>query len=471
MDITYDVRIYKTDVYESRRKNGRNTYWVRWKVGKAVFKLPYGTSALAESFRSELMTAARKGEAFRVGDGMPMSKVRAEDHRSWYVFACSYVDLKWKAAAATYRRGIAEAMVTVTMAMLTEERGRPPDDKLIRSALFRWGFNTPQRASGEIPQDVAEILRWVEGNTRPVGDLADKRHLRRVADAIASKLDGSLAAATVLNRKRAVLFNALDYAVEEGLLPANPLPTLKWTTPRKTTVEIDRRSVVNPVQARTLLNAIRETKRSGRQLYACFACSYFAALRPEEAVNLRRADISLPAAVRNARQKHDEPSASDWGEMSLRRTAPHAGREWTNSGRARDSRGLKHRAEGEERIVPIPPELTQILREHLDEFPLDADGRLFYGNQGGELPVITYNRIWHKARAATFVEDVLATPLARTPYTLRHAAVSTWLAGGVAPTQVAAWAGHSVEVLLKVYAKSLHGRDRAARAAMGRSYL
>jgi integrase len=151
-------------------------------------------------------------------------------------------------------------------------------------------------------------------------------------------LDGSLAAATVVNRKRAVLFNALDYAVEEGLLPANPLPTLKWTTPRKATVEIDRRSVVSPAQARTLLNAIRETKRSGRQLYACFSCSYFAALRPEEAVNLRRADIFLPAAVRNPCQKQHEP-ANDWGELSLRRTVPHAGREWTNSGRARDSRG------------------------------------------------------------------------------------------------------------------------------------
>jgi hypothetical protein len=162
-DITYNVRIYKTDVYESRRKNGRNTYWVRWKVGKAVFKLPYGTSALAESFRSELMTAARKSEAFRVSDGMPVSKMRTENQRSWYIFACSYVDLKWKAAAATYRRGIAEAMVTLTMAMLTEERGRPPDDKAIRSALFRWAFNTPHRSSEEIPQDVAEILQWGRG--------------------------------------------------------------------------------------------------------------------------------------------------------------------------------------------------------------------------------------------------------------------------------------------------------------------
>ncbi|CRK61405.1 hypothetical protein [Alloactinosynnema sp. L-07] len=31
------------------------------------------------------------------------------------------------------------------------------------------------------------------------------------------------------------------------------------------------------------------------------------------------------------------------------------------------------------------------------------------------------------------------------------------------PAQVAKWAGHSLEVLRQVYAKSLHGRENAAR--------
>jgi hypothetical protein len=33
-DISYDVRIYKTDVWKSKKEGGRTTYWVRWKVGK-----------------------------------------------------------------------------------------------------------------------------------------------------------------------------------------------------------------------------------------------------------------------------------------------------------------------------------------------------------------------------------------------------------------------------------------------------
>ncbi|WP_243653728.1 hypothetical protein [Pseudonocardia endophytica] len=63
----------------------------------------------------------------------------------------------------------------------------------------------------------------------------------------------------------------------------------------------------------------------------------------------------------------------------------------------------------------------------------------------------------------SFTEAVAASPLAATPYALRHACVSTWLNGGVPPTQVAEWAGHSVEVLLKVYAKTIDGQDAMVR--------
>lgn len=52
--------------------------------------------------------------------------------------------------------------------------------------------------------------------------------------------------------------------------------------------------------------------------------------------------------------------------------------------------------------------------------------------------------------------------LARRPYVLRHACVSTWLNAGVPPAQVAEWAGHGVEVLLRVYAKCVDGDDQVA---------
>jgi integrase len=45
---------------------------------------------------------------------------------------------------------------------------------------------------------------------------------------------------------------------------------------------------------------------------------------------------------------------------------------------------------------------------------------------------------------------------------LRHAAVSLWLNSGVPATEVAKRAGHSVDVLLRVYAKCIDGQDGTA---------
>jgi hypothetical protein len=40
---------------------------------------------------------------------------------------------------------------------------------------------------------------------------------------------------------------------------------------------------------------------------------------------------------------------------------------------------------------------------------------------------------------------------------------SLWLNAGVHAPQVAAWAGHSVHVLMKVYAKCIDGQEDAAK--------
>jgi integrase len=116
------------------------------------------------------------------------------------------------------------------------------------------------------------------------------------------------------------------------------------------------------------------------------------------------------------------------------------------------------------RRVPVPPPLTRILRAYLREFGDAPGGRLFAGIQGRELPSITYRPSWAKARRDTLSAAEAASPLAgRVVYDLRHACVSTWLNGGIPPAQVAEWAGHSVAILLKIYAKCLDGQDAIAK--------
>ena len=158
---------------------------------------------------------------------------------------------------------------------------------------------------------------------------------------------------------------------------------------------------------------MRAQQPSGPRLVTFFAVMYYAGLRPEEAINLAADNVIL--------QPPDRPDDEDWGELHIRSATPDAGSEWTDDGSTRELRQLKHRAEGDSRIVPTHPELTRLLRQHLAIFATDPDGRLFGRVRGGELPTITYWRAWTKARQTALTPAEQASPLARRPYNLRHA--------------------------------------------------
>jgi len=146
------------------------------------------------------------------------------------------------------------------------------------------------------------------------------------------------------------------------------------------------------------------------------------------------------------------------GKLILTEACPRTGSAWTSTGTPHEPRGLKHRPDGAVRAVPIPPVLADLLRQHLREFGTAPDGRLFRGSRGGILSESTYGRVWHAARETALGPELAATPLARRPYDLRHAALSLWLNATGAPAEVAARAGNSMHVLQDVYAHCIDGR-------------
>lgn len=443
-ETSFDVRVWTTEIYEGTRMTSHR---VRWAVAGRRWRKTFRTAALADAFRSELVRAARRGEAFLVETGQPASMARAEREVTWLVFAREYAAMKWPHLAPNSRRNTARALTTATLALTTTDRGRP-DDGQLRRALTSWAFNIGA-STGRTPSDeIRRVLTWSERNTRPVSDLGKPAVARAVLDALALTSEGATAAPGTVQRLRGVVVNAAEYAVERRLLDRNPITSLAWKAPR-TVQTIDRRTVVNPDQARALLDAVAKQKPSGAHLVAFFGAMYYAALRPAEAATLRRTNLALPA--------------EGWGELVLEASTPAAGASWTDSGQRREERQLKHRARGETRVVPCPPALTALLRAHLDTFEVGPRGLLFGGVRGGGLAESTYCRTWRRARAVALDPGEVASPLARRPYDLRHAAVSTWLNAGVPPTQVAAWAGHSVAVLLTIYAKCLVGQEDAAR--------
>ena len=83
--------------------------------------------------------------------------------------------------------------------------------------------------------------------------------------------------------------------------------------------------------------------------------------------------------------------------------------------------------------MPCPPPLTALLHQHMEKFGTAADGRLFRNLTGGDLAESTIARVWDRARKTALSKAEYESVLARRPYDLRHACVSTWLAPGCRP--------------------------------------
>lgn len=455
-EITYDVRVYKTDVY---RGTEVTTYWVRWKCGGQRFKEPFRHSGQADSFRSKLNSAAKDGKAFSMSTGRPVEWVRDNPKAgpppvSWYSLTLDYTKAKWKFASPNQRRSIAEALTDATEAVLATESPFPRAE--VRRALVNWAYSARLRGEAAPPEDIAPVIKWLETATVTVAELSEPEtsgiHARAILDRINSKQDNTRAAPNTANRKRAVLNNLMTYAERERkLITGNPLKSITWTEPRQLKT-VDPRCVINPEQARRLISTAGTLGERGRRLKAFYGCLYYAALRPEEAIALRSASIaSLPA-------QDDE-----WGEFILTDSQTRSGSRWSDDGSVRPRRELKHRAQGETRTVPIHPDLVKLLRDHLAEFGTGPGGRIFSLPRGGVITSTAYLVIFHKARQAAFTEAEAESLAAQRPYDLRHAAVSTWLNATGDPAQVAEWAGHTVDVLLRVYAKCISGRQEAAK--------
>lgn len=447
MDTTYNVRIWK--IQQRKNKRGAITsYRVRWKAGEAPFTESFKVRAQADSFRADLLSKQRQGIAFDVSSGRPVTAARKRTEMTWLDLVSSYMEARWPDWSPNHRKHTARGLMEATVAILPA-KGRPEEDELRKAVLHQ--LKTSSRTSTvELSPAMESAARWAKRNCPDTTDLADPELLRDVLQLLDLNMTGQRASANTFRLRRRALHGALQYAVEKQLLDSNPLDHVKSKKRKQSVRHVDPRSVVNPMQARMLLEAAGNVGKPGPPLVAFFACMYYAAMRPEEVCSLKKENLSLPE--------------QGWGTIYVERARPEVGDEWSDSGRASEERFLKHRDDGQGRPVPCPPELTALLQNHLNQFATARDGRLFRGaRHGGRVGSTTYGRVWAKARASVFTEEVAAGPLGKRPYDLRHAAVSTWLNGGVEPTRVASWAGHSVRVLLEVYAKCLDKGERAAR--------
>lgn len=309
-----DVRVWKIKLLAGRKTT---TYRVRWVVAGVEHHRGFTHEPGADNFRSELLTAARRGVPFDVEVGLPVAMMPRAESPAWYAHACAFLDSKWAHLAPRSRQSLADALATVTPALFSTSRGRPCS-KAVRRALYGWAFNAAWRAAGPPPAELTEPVRWLSKNTVPVSELSSPAVARRALDALTVTLEGEQASANTVARRRAAFSGALGYAVELGYLPTNPLTRVRWRAPRSAEA-VDPRCVVNHDQAKALLAAAAGQGKQGKRLVAFFACMYYAALRPAEATDLRAANAVLP-------------DGDGWGELRISTSDPATGRAWTDSG-------------------------------------------------------------------------------------------------------------------------------------------
>ena len=241
---------------------------------------------------TELKDAVRDRRPFDPRTGLPEAEVTEDEAVTWYAHARAYTEAKWANLAPVSRRSVAEALVTVTIALSTKEPGAP-DPKVLRQALFAWAFNPATRDNDPA---APHRRRPRLGRARLAPGHRPGRHRERAAGAgrlrhdpgrqAGGRVDPAAQAVGVLQRPRLRRRTRAASAPTRSTGSSGPPPPSprawtggSWSAPPR------------PGRSWPPSGGWGSGERTWK---AFFACLYYAALRPSEAVMLREADLHLP---------------------------------------------------------------------------------------------------------------------------------------------------------------------------------
>ena len=402
----------------------RRRHLVKWRVDGRDRTRSFKTRTEAERFRSSLQGAARDGETFDEATGLPVRWVDTRTGPTWWTWSRDWLLVKWPQWSGHSRRSAIEAASVVTPLLVV--KGAPAAPAELAAWLRNDGYLPDTEPKGEMAE-------WLERWSIPLADI-DPQLLERVLHAVSRRADGRPLVASVVRRRRNQLATMLRSAVRRGLIGTNPMDRVEWRNPVHSMV-VDVSTVPSPDDVAAAIAHVQGMRQDARRYAAMFGLVGIAGMRPPEAVAVRIEDLQLPE--------------TGWGLVKARGAITAPGRLYTTEGTAVEAKGLKHRPVGTVREVPLSPRLVPLLREHLAMFE-PVNGRIFSNAAGRPVTAANYYPVWTRTRAALWPAG---HPLAGTTvYDLRHAAATMMLRAGVPPAEVALRLGHSVDVLMRVYA-------------------
>ena len=192
---SYDVRFWDIKKIGDSGSGGR--YRVRWAVDDREHCKSFRNKTLADGFLDGLKDAARSRRPFSQRTGLPAAEVTEGEAVTWYEHARAYAEAPVGLAPVS-RRSVAEALVTVTVALAGKEKGAP-EGRVLRQALFGWAFNPATREQVP-PRDIAAALGWVARASLSVSALDEAATVRLALGACAKTLVGKSAAGSTQRR-------------------------------------------------------------------------------------------------------------------------------------------------------------------------------------------------------------------------------------------------------------------------------
>jgi integrase len=325
--------------------------------------------------------------------------------------------------------------------LVRDQCTQPPDNlRAYVASLFK------PNVAGTTPLQFRQAEAWLKRWTLPLAEVSVTK-ATSVRDALGRLDDGTMAKASTAKRYRGPVRAMFREAVQFGMIPATPWPPPK--PPRRKTRRKDaikrsrftRHIIMEPREFRLVASKLINHQPSSRKYFTYYAVRYFAGLRPHEALGLEQSD-----------QHEDlELPEQGWGVIHVREGQEMADKRW----RTAEDEDYVETKTGE-RKVPIPPELVDILKKHLDEF---GPGRLFLTNKGKQF---TYSNIWgawDRAKKRAFPAGHRLRKCR--PYDLRHSFGTLLLDAGKTFEEVADRMGNSPEQVANTYAGSLNSRVTA----------
>lgn len=300
-----------------------------------------------------------------------------------------------------------------------------------RRIVDRWkAFIGPKKLASVTPSDIERF-----------GDVAMQ---------VGNPISGAPLSATTVQRHRATLHRALNYAVRDGLIPSNPMD--RTDAPRVIQHEIELPDIADVQRHVDSLN--------GTAMYLPVCIALLTGMRRSEIMGLMWDCVDLKQAtitVRRVRQRLTKAELADMSYNAYTRPVELPGCE---NNILRDCTKSKH-----DRTISIPQSLVAVLKQQKAQ---QAMNQLRLGAQ-----YVASNFVCVLDDGSPVSDNMLSKSMSGICrlHDLRHLSASLLLDAGYSVASVADRMGHTTPATtLKVYAHAMQNRDKCAAEEIDRHF-